>query len=543
MGAMRDRGEGARVFAMMDARASVPPVHERRYRAFISYSHADERAAGRLHRWLETYRIPARLVGTESARGRVERRMVPIFRDRAELPAATSLGAEVQKALAASDALLVLCSPSAARSRWVDAEIALFRELHPDRPIIAAILDGDPAECFPPSLLVTDAQGEVHEPIAADFRSEQDGPKLARLKIVAGLTGLALDQIIQRDAQRQLRRVIAITLLALVMTLSMALMLVFAIQAQREADHQRRQAEGLIEFMLTDLRQRLNGVGRLDVLDTVNQRAFAYYADQSDLDDLPVDSLERRARVLHAMGEDDQRRGEYDRSLSEFHEAERVTGTLLAADPEDPERIFNHAQSEFWLGYVVFARRHYAEAMPRFEAYLRLARRLVELEPGNEKYLRELAYAQGNICSVAVSLDKHDKRLAECGHALATMERVHAMLPEDAGVEADLANRHSWYADALRLQKRYKKALAERRLQTGIARRMLARDPRNVAYEQNLMLARYSTAVLLDEMGEAEKAQTLLAQASSKLDALIAADPENMDWRKWRARFDEPLND
>ena len=528
---------------MTDAGAAVPPVHERRYRAFISYSHADERAAGRLHRWLETYRIPSRLVGAETARGKVGQRMVPIFRDRAELPAATSLGEEVKKALAASEALLVLCSPSAARSRWVDAEIALFRELHPDRPIIAAILEGDPAECFPPSLLVTDAHGEVHEPIAADFRSEQDGAKLARLKIVAGLTGLALDQIIQRDAQRQLRRVIAITLLALVMTLSMGLMLVFAIQAQREADHQRRQAEGLIEFMLTDLRQRLNGVGRLDVLDTVNRRAFAYYADQSDLDDLPVDSLERRARVLHAMGEDDHRQGEYDRALSEFREAERVTGTLLVADPDDPERIFNHAQSEFWLGYVVFSHRRYAEALPRFEAYLRLARRLVQMEPDNEKYLRELAYAQGNICSVVVAQNKRDVRLSECGNALKTMEQVHAMVPEDAGVEADLANRHSWYADALRLQKRYKEALAERQLQTGIALRMLERDPRNVSYEQNLMLARYSTAVLLNEMGEKDRASALLAQASAKLDALIAADPENMDWRKWRRKFDTPLTD
>ena len=34
-----------------------------RYRAFLSYSHADTPAAARLHRWLETYRIPPRLVG------------------------------------------------------------------------------------------------------------------------------------------------------------------------------------------------------------------------------------------------------------------------------------------------------------------------------------------------------------------------------------------------------------------------------------------------------------------------------------------------
>ena len=46
-----------------------------RYRAFLSYSHADTPAAARLHRWLETYRIPPRLVGLETPRGKVPRRL------------------------------------------------------------------------------------------------------------------------------------------------------------------------------------------------------------------------------------------------------------------------------------------------------------------------------------------------------------------------------------------------------------------------------------------------------------------------------------
>ncbi|MEA3012314.1 MAG: hypothetical protein QOD42_2871, partial [Sphingomonadales bacterium] len=40
---------------------------ELRYTAFLSYSHRDAAAAGRVHRRLETYRMPSRLVGTETA--------------------------------------------------------------------------------------------------------------------------------------------------------------------------------------------------------------------------------------------------------------------------------------------------------------------------------------------------------------------------------------------------------------------------------------------------------------------------------------------
>ncbi len=512
------------------------------YRAFISYSHKDERAAARLHRWLETYRLPGRLVGGATAHGPVPRRLTPIFRDRAELSAASSLDAEVRAALSRSQALLVLCSPAARQSYWVGAEIALFRALHPDRPIIAALLEGEPADSFPAALLEPGADGQVREPIAADFRTDQDGARLARLKIVAGLTGVALDQIIQREAQRQLRRVIAVTLITLFMTLFMALMLVLAVRAQREADRQRRQAEGLIEFMLTDLREKLQGVGRLEILQTVNRRALSYYADQSDLADLPPDSLERRARILHAMGEDDHRLGNKAEALAKFREAHRVTAALLAADPDDPQRIFAHAQSEYWLGYVDFIDSRYAQAQPRFEAYRQLAGQLVQRAPDKAEYWQELGYAQGNLCAIAVDRKAPNDGLAHCRHALDTMRRVAHMLPQDPGVRVNLAVRHAWLADALRLEGRNADALRERERQMALLQALLAEDPKNASYRQDWMLARHATARLLYAMGDRDRALRLRQEALQEVTRLLAADPDNQDWQIWRRQLERPLD-
>ena len=42
---------------------------------------------------------------------------------------------------------------------------------------------------------------------------------------------------------------------------------VTAFQARNEAREQRRQAEGLVTFMLGDLKDKLEPIGRLDVLD------------------------------------------------------------------------------------------------------------------------------------------------------------------------------------------------------------------------------------------------------------------------------------
>ena len=98
------------------------------------------------------------------------------------------------------------------------------------------------------------------------------------------------------------------------------------------------------------------------------------------------------------MGEDDETRGDEDHALAEFREAGRTTAALLAAAPNDPERIFDQAQSEFWIGYADYARNRFADAKLPFEAYLQLADRLVSIDLNNPRYLREVGYAEGNLC-------------------------------------------------------------------------------------------------------------------------------------------------
>ncbi len=529
------------VFMGMNEAARAPGTP--RYRAFISYSHVDEAMARRLHRWLETYRIPARLVGRTTMRGDVPRRLAPVFRDRAELAASDNLDDEVKAALAQSASLVVLCSPAARKSAWVNEEIAYFRAVHPDRVVLAALLDGEPEQAFPAALVDVDFAGRKREPIAADFRQDGDG-KLAFLKLAAGLTGIALDELVQRDAQRQIRRVTAITLAAVAAALVLGLLLIIAIAARHDAERQRQQAEGLIDFMLTDLRTGLQGVGRLDILGAVNARAIAYYGQQGDLARLPGASLERRARILHAMGEDDQKRGDFAAALAKFREAHRVTSALLAADSRDPDRIYTHAQSEFWIGYTDFLRGDYGPARIRFTAYLALARQLVAADAQDPRALRELSYAQGNICSLELATKADPAAsLQACRHALAAMMAVAATMPGDVGVQSDLANRHAWMADALVATGRQAEALVARRRQIRIVDRLMATDGKNASLRQDWILARYATALLLHELGRDAEAQGIVEPAIAAIDRLTAADPRNRNWRVWRTKIQRSFPD
>ncbi|MBV1910996.1 MAG: TIR domain-containing protein [Kangiellaceae bacterium] len=242
----------------------------KRYHAFISYRHADNKEQGRqwatwMHQAIETYQVPTDLVGKTNARGeKIQSRIFPIFRDEEELPAHADLGKSIVSALDSTRLLIVLCSPRAYQSTYVADEIDYFKSQgHSDR-IIAAMIDGEPNtswdtsklklgftaedECFPiPLQFEYDESGkrtDKHaEPIAADFRINNNGTpeqawtsleayrqdlknnqKLSKaeidnlvssyqsqqhlmlLKIIAGILGVPLGELTQRDKEYQLEQ-------------------------------------------------------------------------------------------------------------------------------------------------------------------------------------------------------------------------------------------------------------------------------------------------------------------------------------------------
>ncbi len=177
-----------------------------RYFAFLSYSHTDASWGAWLHKSLERYRMHPNLVGRETDRGTIPKAMRPIFRDRNDFTAGQSLSEATKAALAASGALIVVCSEHAAKSDYVNQEIRLFRDMHPDRPIIPVLVGGEFPNNVPRELrdLIVD-----QETLAADLRKDADGKALGLAKVVAGLLGVGTDEIVRRQEARKQRVLVA----------------------------------------------------------------------------------------------------------------------------------------------------------------------------------------------------------------------------------------------------------------------------------------------------------------------------------------------
>ena len=194
------------------------------YDAFISYSHSepDSFVAEKLHSMLEHYHISRKLQEI-SGKKKINR----VFRDREELPLSSDLAANIRQALEHSEYLIVICSPRAVHSEWVQREIETFLETHEKDKVLTLLVEGEPEDSFPEILCYNEDKtieenGEEKvsrtrvEPMAADVRgsSRKEIEKKLKeefLRILAPMLSCTYDTLRQRHREYQFRRIITLT--------------------------------------------------------------------------------------------------------------------------------------------------------------------------------------------------------------------------------------------------------------------------------------------------------------------------------------------
>lgn len=520
-----------------------------RFRAFLSYSHADAAWARWLLRRLETYRVPSRLVGTRGTRGEIGRRLGIFFRDRDELSSAGDLGATIRGALADAETLIVVCSPAAAQSRWVNAEVEAFQASGRGDRVLCFVVAGapgsaDPAEqCFPPALLQADANGAALEPLAADARREGDGRERAFLKLVAGILGIGYDALAQRETQRRQRK---LALVAAASFAGMAIALVLAATAyvaRNDAQRRQAQAEDILGFMLGDLRGKLTTVGRLDLMRAVDDKATGYFATLRPRD-LSDRALEEQARSLTGIGQVRLDEGNHDAAMSAFREAHARSTALYERAPGKGQRLFDLAQAEYWIGFVAYQQGHNDEAERWFRKYRDSAITLAAMDRSNFDWQKEVAYGHQNLAV----LDESRGRYAEAERTmLAQLALYRGWLkqrPSDATLRYEAANVASWLGSLALRQGQLAHAESYFLEQADGIRRNAAADRGNAKWKELSIDALLLLADVQAQRGRRAESRASIEAATPLAAALAAQDSANNYWRSslgacrwWQSRL------
>ncbi len=490
--------------------ASAMPAF--RYRAFISYSHRDKAWAGWLHRALETYAVPKRLVGQATAfGGEIPERLAPIFRDRDELASATDLGRKVNEALAQSESLLVICSPRSATSHWVNEEVLAFKRRGRSERIFCLIVDGEPGasglpgrvaeECFAPALRhPLGADGELShqrtEPIAADVRPGKDGKANAKLKLIAGMLGVGLDVLKRRELQRRTRRMAALATLALIV---MAVTTVLAITAliarhaavvaSQAAERRQKQAEDLVGFMLGDLNDKLARTSRLDIMEAVDDHAMRYFQSLPTTD-VTDEALAQRAKTLEQIGSVRLDQGHLPAALASYQAALKLARALADAAPADVPRQLAAAEILAFIGMTHWRQGQLDAAQRNFVSAQAILQRARSLVPDDRQLQFQLATIDNNLGHTMEARGQLDEAMLSYRSMLPLMRKLVAAQPDNAEWSASLGAAHNNLGKLALMRGELATAIAQYGADDAIESALAARDPKDTDQRDSMLIVR-----------------------------------------------------
>lgn len=170
--------------------------------AFISYSHEDMKQAEMLDNFLLEFRLPTQV---KEKHPNLRDTFHEIFPDNTGLGATTDLGYEIKRQLDQSEYLIVICSPNAVKSDWVNEEIEYFKCKRGLECIYPFVVDGivnakspnESKECMPKAL--RPYKGRAANISTYSFEH-------AIIEILAAILNVEVDEIWQRHVRLEEKR-------------------------------------------------------------------------------------------------------------------------------------------------------------------------------------------------------------------------------------------------------------------------------------------------------------------------------------------------
>jgi len=340
-------------------------------------------------------------------------------------------------------------------------------------------------------------------------------------------------------------------------------------------------AEGLVRYMVKDLRERLEPLGQLALLDGVVAAVDDYYDKQvpDPSGDPPGRSQSRAAAlalladVQMARGElataertarsalelrrelatrvkDDptiiadlgaserqigalhEARGELDEARAAYDEARRHLAVAAAAAPDDREITRDLSQAIIAAGEVRALRGDLPAAEAAYREAIALREGLVKTEPGEPRWRHELASAQDQLGHALTDAGRGPEALAIYSAAAELREALVEEVPANLAWRHELATSHALLGDAALAADDL--AQAERRYRSAwrIMRRLVRSDASNRRWQRDLVVATNRMGDLEVARGEPAKAAERYAEALERMQALSAFSPESSAWRR-----------
>jgi len=350
-----------------------------------------------------------------------------------------------------------------------------------------------------------------------------------------------------------------------------------ALTATARAESARNDAEALVDFMLTDLREKLEPIGRLDLLGDVAERSVEHYehlgqtgessesplqravalrvlgdvleekgnvggardafeealAIARDQDKLRPENLEAQgeiARLLNKLGAILRAQSDRDGALQRHREAMAILEDLRRRDPENLEWTAEMATSKSKIGDAYMRKTELVSAYKNFEEAHDLREALVKIEPQSSRWRRSFSDSKLDLSGILRLWRRHDEAVEMAAAAVEIREQLCEEEPADLQRQRDLAVAIYYLGRAEESQGSLEQALEHFRKTVTLRRRFVEHDPKNALWLSDLGYALNRIGDTCEAMKRNKEAADVRREALTILQRLVDLDPENAEW-------------
>jgi serine/threonine protein kinase len=308
------------------------------------------------------------------------------------------------------------------------------------------------------------------------------------------------------------------------------------------SDTRRRAAERLIDTMLSDVKERLQQIGRVDVLASLGSEIRTYYSALASVPGgMAPDDIDRMATAIDLLGSAEREAGKLDQALATWTEARATLARIVAGRTGEPARFERRliARLDFELGTIHQQRGATDEAVRHYTTAQRELDALLAEVPTDRSALLSAAEIRDRFGDLLRSQGKVDQALEAYREAKAERERA-AATPGGRSQDTVLAlsTSHHKIGSALQIRGASAAALDEYRAAHELRAGLFEAQRDSVELQNKLLEIELPLGDLQRQLGDPTSAIATYRNALPMIAALTRRDPDNTTWLRLRGNLE-----
>jgi serine/threonine protein kinase len=300
-----------------------------------------------------------------------------------------------------------------------------------------------------------------------------------------------------------------------------------AVGARRAAEAERARAETLLNFVVGELHDRLEPMGRLEIMTRVAEQAAAYYEGRPAGARSP-ESLLRQCAALRHLGDVRRGQGNLPGARASYEAALRVTRTFPPGAQASREERIERATVAMDAAHVQFLQGHVEVAQASLRTQVAELDALAGEDPEGVRDVR--ADALGHLAATLVTTGGWKEAEASQRRALDLAREAAAAAPADVRRGRDVVRQRMALARIQVLRGHGTRAGESAQTALDEARALAQRAPFDVLAESCLAEAHLGVGAMHAHLQESAKALADAQEAVRRYEALTRRDPGNRQW-------------